>query len=214
MYCRVRRIWVVTFCVLFIFRPCLPLIIVAFGRILAANKDKTMINCKEFALDDLRAVTAIPLAKYTPSGTAILSPTIANESFNPTIDSYAIVIASTASVGSLIPIKTSTCKAKDTEADSVAGRLHTVSVDCEVDGRDSSIWPLLLQLEQTPSHLILTSRDGTRFFVQGSEDTYLCTVERDGDKTSVSFKVQCLVGLQMIIDSTEDASSTDTLNIQ
>ena len=157
-----------------------------------------MISCKEFALDDLCAITVIPTGKYTPVGMTVLSPTIAEEDFNPTIDGDTTVIGSSAPVGSLIPIKSSTGKAKDTETDNVAGRVHTVTVNCEVDDRDSGVWNLLQRIEQTPSHLVLTSRGGTKFFVQGTEYTYLCNTERDGDKTSVNFKIQCLMGLQIV----------------
>ena len=56
----------------------------------------------------------------------------------------------------------------------------------------------LLKLERTPAHLLLTFRGGIRAFVQGSIDTYHCEVERDGAKTSVQFKVQSLMGIQLI----------------
>ena len=171
-----------------------------------------MINCKEYSLYDLLSITAIPIAKYTPAGTTMLVSVIASENFNPTVDSSAIVIAGSASVGSLIPIKASTCKAKDSETDNVAGRLHTVNVNCEIDDRDADVWTTLQRLEQTPSHLILTSRDNTRFFVQGAEDTYLCSVERDGEKTTVTIKMQCMMGLQRIEDVTTNViSNEDTI---
>ena len=54
-------------------------------------------------------------------------------------------------------------------------------------------------LERTPCHLLLSFRGGKQAFVSASEDTYLCTVERDGAKTSVAFKIQCMMGIQMII---------------
>ena len=80
----------------------------------------------------------------------------------------------------------------------MAGRLHTVTVQCEVDDRDGTVWADLLKLERTPAHLLLTFRGGIRAFVQGSIDTYHCEVERDGAKTSVQFKVQSLMGIQLI----------------
>jgi hypothetical protein len=80
----------------------------------------------------------------------------------------------------------------------VAGRLHTVKVTCRADGRDFSVYGLLLQLERTPSHLLLTFRDGTRGFAQATADSYLCTVERDGAKISVSLRVQNTMGIQLI----------------
>jgi len=159
-----------------------------------------MINsCKEFALSDVAAIVAIPVANYTPDGSITISPTIASTSFEPTLDTSVITIGIAAEVGSLIPIKHATGKVKDSEQLSVAGRLHTVSVDCEVDDRDGDVWTLLQALERTPAHLVLMSREGTKFFVQGSDDTYQCTVGRDGEKTTVSFKVQCIMGLQLIV---------------
>lgn len=169
-----------------------------YGGTSTLETSKKMISCKEFALDDLCAITIIPTGKYMPAGAVMLSPAIAEDGFNPTFDEDTIVIGSSAPTGSLIPIKSSTGKVKDTEADNVAGRLHTITVSCEVDDRDSGVWNLLQRIEQTPSHLVLTSRGGTKFFVQGTEYTYLCNTERDGDKTSVNFKIQCLMGLQII----------------
>lgn len=57
----------------------------------------------------------------------------------------------------------------------------------------------LLTLKRNPSHLLLTFRDQSRAFVQASKDTYLCTVDRDGAKTSVQFRIECLMGIQMIV---------------
>ena len=90
-------------------------------------------------------------------------------------------------------------KAKDDENDSVAGRLHTVTVTCEADDRDSDVWNHLLTLERTPSHLLLTFRDSTRAFVSATEDTYLCNVECDGSKTSITLRVQNLMGIQLLV---------------
>lgn len=98
----------------------------------------------------------------------------------------------------LIPIMPRTGKAKDDESDSVAGRLHDVTVTCEVDDRDSNVWGHLLTLERTPSHLLLTFRGGVQAFVAGSEDTYICRTGRDGAKTTVTFRVQDLMGIQLM----------------
>ena len=158
-----------------------------------------MISCKEFALEDLMAIVAIPLDKYIPTGTSEIEPTLEHDDFEPVIDDDAITIGSVAPVGALIPIMLATGKVKDSTSDSVAGRLHTVAVSCEIDQRDSDVWALLLRLERTPRHLIITSRDGTRFFAQATRDTYLCNTDRDGSKTTVSFTVKCLMGLQEIV---------------
>ena len=101
--------------------------------------------------------------------------------------------------GTLIPIMRKSGKAKDDESDSVAGRLHTVTVTCEADDRDSDVWNDLLTLERTPSHLLLTFRDNTRAFVAATQDTYLCTTERDGSKTSVTLRIQNLMGIQPLV---------------
>lgn len=159
-----------------------------------------MNNCKEFDLDDVMAVVAIPVTDYNP-GTAPwqLRPVIPATGFSPTLtNAITIGIQAATTGGSLIPIRRKTGKAKDSTGDSVAGRLHTVNVNCEVDDRDGTVWADLLKLERTPAHLLLTFRGGIRAFVQGSIDTYHCEVERDGAKTQVSFKVQCLMGIQLI----------------
>ena len=170
-----------------------------------------MVNCKEFALDDLMAIVAVPVGKYTPSSTTseldqitrvMLMPTIDAETLDDIVDADAIVIGKTSQNGSaLIPIIRETGKVKDSESLDTAGRLHTVNVECEVDDRDSEVWTLLHRLERMAAHLLLTSRDGSRFFVQGSEETFLCTVNRDGEKTGVSLKVQCMMGVQMLVQS-------------
>ena len=164
-----------------------------------------MTNCKEFVLDDLMAITAIPVSDISAgdpdSPVNRLTPTIPGEYFNPTMDNAIVIGRQPATTdGVLIPIKRMSGKAKDDVSDSVAGRLHTVSVSCEVDDRDAEVWNHLLTLERTPSHLLLTFRDGvTHAFVSATEDTYQCNVERDGAKTSVSFKIQCLMGMQLIV---------------
>lgn len=162
-----------------------------------------MNNCKEFALDDAMAVIAIPVAdmpagdEYSPVNT--LTPVLSDESFAPVLaNAVTIGVFPAIAGGTLVPIRHGTGKAKDEESDSAAGRLHTVTVTCEADDRESQVWNDLLTLERTPSHLLLAFRDGTRAFVAASEDTYLCNTERDGSKTTVTFKVQCLMGIQLI----------------
>lgn len=164
-------------------------------------------NCGEYTLDDLLAVIAIPVSDYS-LGTLSwqLKPTIPNTSISPPYTN-AIVIGgirprdkdnNALAIKGLIPIKKETGKANDSEGDSTAGRLHTVSVSLEADDRDGSVWELLLALERTPSHLLLTFRGGQQAFVSATQDTYTCEVERDGAKTSVSFKIYNLMGIQLI----------------
>lgn len=164
-----------------------------------------MDSCKEYDLDDVMAVMAIPLNKYAG---VTLGPTIAVSGFDPTIDTNTIIVGTPQAIahvigedtviGDIIPIIHKTGKAKDNETDHVAGRFHTVGVNCQVDDRDPDVWEALLALERMPSHLLLTFRGGTRAFVQATADTYLCEVERDGSKTTVTWKVQNLFGIQLI----------------
>ena len=160
-----------------------------------------MPSCKEFILDDVMAITAIPVTDFYPGSSGWqLQPVIAESAFFPTF-THAITIGRQPATtgGTLIPIMRLTGKAKDDESDQTAGRLHKVTVNCQIDDRDSSVWTNLLTLERTPSHLLLTFRDQSRAFVQASKDTYLCTVDRDGAKTSVQFRIECLMGIQMIV---------------
>lgn len=160
-----------------------------------------MTTCNEFALDDVMSVTAIPLADM-PIGaeTWRLAPVVPSAGFSPDL-SHAITIGTRPATagGTLIPVIRSTGKAKDDESDGVSGRLHSVTVNCDVDDRDGSVWGSLLLLERNPSHLVLTFRDQRRALVLSSEDTYLCNIERDGAKTSVAFKIQCLMGIQLFV---------------
>lgn len=164
-----------------------------------------MTNCKEFVLDDVMAITAIPLANISASSITSpvnqLSPTLPSSTIVPSMISSSITIGLQPAVlgGTLIHIMRKSGKAKDDENDSVAGRLHTVTVTCEADDRDSDVWNHLLALERTPSHLLLTFRDNTRAFVSATEDTYLCNVERDGSKTSITLRVQNLMGIQLLV---------------
>lgn len=166
-----------------------------------------MTKCGEYDLDDLLAITAIPIANYTLGlSTWQLEPTIPGAGFSPSLvgslvigtmiprDSDNNVIA----IKGLIPIQHATGKATDSEGDSVAGRKHTVKVSCEADDRDPKVWDYLLALERTPSHLLLTFRNGTRAFVSATEDTYTCEVKRDAAKTSVSIDIENLMGIQLI----------------
>lgn len=157
-----------------------------------------MVNCKELSLEVMEIKT-IPLDKYDTSGKISISPTIAETDFSPLYDDDTITIGTDTTTGSLIPIMRQTGKAKDTPTDSVAGRIRTVTVSCDIDQRDDEIWDLLLQLEREPRHIILTTRDGSVYFCQAMIDTYTCTDERDAEKVTVTFKVQCLMGLQKII---------------
>ena len=160
-----------------------------------------MPNCKEFVLDDLMAITAIPVTDFNPGFSGWqLQPVIAVAAFSPALTRAITIGQQPATTGGiLIPIMRLTGKAKDDESDQTAGRLHKVTVSCQVDDREPSVWTNLLTLERTPSHLLLTFRDQSRAFVQGSKDTYLCTVDRDGAKTSVQFRVECLMGIQMLV---------------
>lgn len=159
-------------------------------------------TCKEFVLDDVMAITAIPIANIPTSG--ITSPVnnltpVIRGSFSPSLSNAITIGLQPAVAGSiLIPIKRFTGKAKDDESDSVAGRLHTVTVTCEVDDRDFEVWNHLLSLERICRHLILTFRDNSRAFVSSTQDTYICNVERDGAKTTVTFRIQNLMGIQLI----------------
>ena len=158
------------------------------------------MSCKEFNLDDLLAIIAIPVTDFS-LGTRDwqLKPTIPNTVFSPSLtNAIAIGIMPATTGGKLIPIITKSGKAKDSEDDSVAGRKHSVSVSCEADDRESAVWNYLLSLERTPCHLLLTFRGGTRGFASASEDTYMCEVDRSGGKTSVSFKIENLMGVQLI----------------
>lgn len=160
-----------------------------------------MASCKEFILDDMMAITAIPLSDLA-IGTASwqLTPTVPADDFSPVLrNSVTIGLQSAEQGATFIPIMRKSGKAKDDESDSVAGRLHTVTVNCEVDERDPSVWDNLLALERTPAHILLTFRDQSRAFVQGSEDTYQCTVSRDGSKITVVFRIQCIMGIQMLV---------------
>ena len=166
-----------------------------------------MTNCKEFVLDDATAITAFPVADV-PAGTAAwqLHPVISRtgDGFSPTLSRAVTIGQWRAAYGgtaaaALIPIRRNTGKARDSEGDGVEGRLHTVSVSCQVDDRDPAVWARLLSLERTPSHLLLTFRDGTtQAFVAATRDTYVCNVERDGAKTSVTFRIQCVMGIQLM----------------
>ena len=156
------------------------------------------ISCREFLLDDIMAVTAVPVGNIgtaDPSSPAnAMTPAIA--AFSPPM---AGAIAIGAQAGADIPIMRGTGKAKDDEADSVAGRLHTVTATCEVDDRDGEVWADLLTLERSQRHLLLTFRGGARAFVSASVDTYTCTVERNGAKTSVQFRIRNLMGIQLLV---------------
>lgn len=182
-----------------------------------------MTACKELVLDDMMAITAIPVGDIPAIDTSSIvnniTPTISASSFNPSL-ANAITIGRelldlTVSGGDqnkstyLVPIKRLSGKAKDEESDSVAGRLHTVNVTCEVDERGGEIWapigdnkpPCSLRLERTAHHLVLSFRDGTRAFVSASDDSYICTIDRDGAKVSVQFRIQNWMGIQMIVPS-------------
>lgn len=172
-----------------------------------------MTNCKEFVLDEVMAITAIPFGNINLGITPWqLTPTIQEEDFSPSLDDTITIGVQPATVGGrLIPIIRSTGKVKDDESDSVAGRIHNVTVACEVDSRDSEIWDNLLVLERTPAHLLLTFRDDSRAFVSATEDTYLCSTDRDGSKTSVTFKIQNIMGVQIIMSSSVDPYTHDII---
>lgn len=159
------------------------------------------MNCKEFYLDDVMAVVAVPVDDYDfwPY-VSPLQPTIASADLSLPMTN-AIVIGQQAATdgGYLIPIINTTGKAEDSEDDSVAMRKHTVIVKCEVDDRDGNTWPLLRKLETEPRHLLLTFRGKKQALVAASNDTYKFSVSRNGAKTSVQFHIESLSGLQLVI---------------
>lgn len=180
-----------------------------------------MNSCKEFILDDLMAITAIPIANISAGDVAspanILTPSIVSDLFSPSLTGAIVIGLKPATAGgALIPIRKHTGKTKDEESDSVAGRLHTVTVTCEADDRDTSkdaggknVFDYLLALERAPHHLLLSFRShrwsddaqdpGTQAFVAVDRDGYQCSVDRDGAKVSVQFRIQNLMGMQVIV---------------
>jgi len=174
-----------------------------------------MNSCTEFVLDDLMAIIAIPVGNIAPSSAdspALEKAKTVAGNFSGHYYPDTIVIgrspvkqtvqkggASETFTSGLIPIIQATGKAVDDESDSVAGRMHTVKVTCKVDDRDSAVWDRLLELERTPRHLLLTFHDGvTQGFVTATQDTYLCEVGREGAKTSVTFRIQNLMGVRLV----------------
>lgn len=170
------------------------------------------MSCKEFDLDDLLAITAIPVADYSLGLKAWqLTPTVTNaelcaslvsteedNSYNHLENAIVIGLQPAVTSGKLIPIIRASGKAKDDEDDSVAGRKHSVDVSCEADDREGTVWNYLLTLERTPCHLLLSFRNGAQGFVAATEDTYTCEVSRDGAKTSVKFDIDNLMGIQLV----------------
>lgn len=149
-------------------------------------------------MDDVIAVAAIPVTDY--DGSAFIGASIDSSLFNPPL-ANAIVIGTSTPVtnGVLIPIKVGTGSVKDSENDGVAGRSHTVTVSCDVDDRDGEVWDDLLLLERSERHLLLTFRGGTQGFVNASRDSYLFHVDRDGSKTTATFKIHNILGVQIIV---------------
>jgi len=167
-----------------------------------------MRTCREYELDDLLAVTAIPVDDF-PLGLQAwqLKPVIPGEAFSP-VKTNAIVIGQQPATpgGMLVPIVRMSGKVKDEEDDAVAGRRHVVTVTCEADDRDlaadsggRTVPDYMLQLERTPSHLLLMFRGGTQAFVAATRDTYVCKVDRDGAKTGITLKVEDMMGIQRIL---------------
>ena len=160
-----------------------------------------MNNCSEYVLDDMVAITAIPIDDYEAIGSTSLEPTIKAADFAPSlINAIVVGIYPAEAGGVVIPIVKSTGKVKDSESKNVAGRSHNVNVECDIDDRDASLWPVIVNLERNAYHLLLTLRDGTRTFVQATEDSYMCTSERGSGKTSLTFKVHNMMGMQLIVE--------------
>ncbi len=156
--------------------------------------------CEEFILKDLTAITAVPVGDVTMGATELLTPTL--QASQLTISyAHAIVIGRVAATtnGDLIPIISDSGKAKDDVNDYTAGRRHKVTASCDVDDRDTATWNILRRLERDYFCLVLTFRDGARGFAYADEDTYSCTVERDGKDTSVKIQIENLSGIQRII---------------
>lgn len=161
-----------------------------------------MSSCIEFSFDNLSGIIALPLDAYTP-GAEMLLPVIPEGFFNPVIDLHTIAIGYTANIagataGALVELMPGTGEVRDSESLQVAGRLHTVTVDCKVDDRNQDVMTLLQILENVPHHLLLTSRNGKMAFVHATEDTYLCTTERDKGAISLQFVIKNLKGMQII----------------
>ena len=171
------------------------------------------MNCKEYALDDVMAIVAIPVADIPSSDVSSpvnqLTPTIPEEYFDPVL-THAITIGMQAATtgGILIPITRKSGKVKDETSDNTYGRLHTVTARCGIDVRGGELWEPLsasdtvarkLALERRPHHLLLYFRDGQRAFASATKDTYLCTINGDEGSVSIDIRIQNLMGLQMIV---------------
>lgn len=168
-----------------------------------------MSDCKEFLIG-VMTIAAIPVKETDDDNTAHvvnqLTPYIKDATI-PLDNAVVFGLAAPSINTTLVPIVRMTGKAKDDESDSVAGRLHTVTVTCEVDPRGGEVWEKQLDLERNAHHLLLTFRDGTtQAFVSATKDTYLFTVERDGAKVSVKFRIQNLMGIQQLVRAKESSS--------
>lgn len=154
--------------------------------------------CNELS-DETLAITAIPIVNDLEAVVNTLTPTItvSDDYFNAARLAGAITVG--AQSGALIPMIRRTGRSKDDESDGVAGRLHTVTVTCDVDSRVQEIWGRLLALERAAHHLLLTFRSGNRAFVRATRDGYQCRTDRDGAKTSITFSLQNWMGVQMIV---------------
>ena len=167
------------------------------------------MSCKEFALDNLVSILAVPVSKpldAVPTGIESLAGLNA--------DADAVTIGSYALADTLVRLVPDTGKATDTAADNTAGRLHTVTVKCEADCRDDRAVELLRKLERTPSHIVVTSNNGERFGVYATQHTYLCEVEQDAEKTNVTIRIQCMRGLQRIVIAKSIVLDPPSLSLQ
>ena len=102
--------------------------------------------------------------------------------------------------GYVIHIIKDSIKVDDKEDDQIAGRCHNVTIKAELDERSEDVWMLVRRLEANPYCFMLLFKSGTQLFVSATEDAYLCTIDRDEDKSQLVFKVQNLAGVQVVTE--------------
>lgn len=164
-----------------------------------------MENCREFVREVVE-ITAVPWAKLAVAGAVMFSPTLDSSAspahYSVAYDAYAVHIGTNAPTGvtSVIPLAYGkSAEVKDTEELSVAGRLHKVTIEAEVDARTAAAREALRKLELAEYGLVVTYRDRTKAIVAATRDTMRCTVERDKSTTNLTIAIQNFAGCQTLL---------------
>lgn len=147
---------------------------------------------------EVLAVDAIPVSSLVIPASSLLADPISLSAISFDARSVIRIAHEEDAANTVVMIAGMRGSIKDDESDSVAGRIHTVTLTADVNESSASTRSSLRRLESRAHALLLYFRDGRMGLVQCDRDSYLTTVARGETHSSIQMRIQDLLGIQWV----------------